>query len=45
MRERARAREWGRDRERGRERFTSRLLAVTTEPNPRLEPTNREIMI
>ena len=41
--------EWGRDRERGRERDTeseagSRLQAVSTEPDAGLELRSREIM-
>ena len=36
--------ECGRGRERGRERITSRLHAVSTEPYVGLDPTNREIM-
>ena len=34
-----------RERERGRERIPSRLLAVSAEPNAELDPTNREIMM
>ena len=36
--------EWGRGRERGRQRIPSRPQAVSTEPNVGLEPTNSEIM-
>ena len=39
-----REREWGRGRERGRERIPSRFHAVSAEPNVGLELTNREIM-
>ena len=41
---RKRAREQGRQRERGKERITSRLRAVSTELSEGLNPTNREIM-
>ena len=34
----------GRGRERGRERIPSRLCAVSTEPNAKLELTKHEIM-
>ena len=36
--------EWGRGRERGRERIPSRLRAVRAEPDVGLELKNREIM-
>ena len=36
--------EWGRSRERERERIPSRLSAVSTEPDVGLELTNGEIM-
>ena len=36
--------EWGRGRERGRERMSSRLRAVSTEPDAGFELTKREIM-
>ena len=39
-----RASEWGRGRERGRERTTSRHRAVSAEPHAGLDLTNCEIM-
>ena len=36
--------EWGRSRERGRERIPSRLLTVSAEPDVGFKPTNHEIM-
>ena len=50
FRERERERDWerqgeqGRGRERGRERITSRLCAVSMEPDVGLKLKNREIM-
>ena len=41
-RERERASEWGKGRQRGRERSPSRLHAVSTEPHVGLDLTNRE---
>ena len=38
--EREQACEWGRDRERGRERIPSNLSAVRAEHNAGLDPTN-----
>ena len=37
-------REWGRGRERGRQRIPSRLCTVSTEPNMGLELMKREMM-
>ena len=37
-------REWGRGRERGRERIPSRLCAVRSKPHAGLNLTNLEIM-
>ena len=36
--------EWGKGREKGRQRIPSRLRAVSTEPNAGLNLMNREIM-
>ena len=36
--------QWGRGKERGRERIPSRLQTVSPEPNVGLEPMNCEIM-
>ena len=33
---------WGKGKERGKERILSRLCAVSTEPDVGLNPTNRE---
>ena len=42
--EREREREWGRDRERGRERIPSRLCTVRAESDTGLELSHCEIM-
>ena len=42
--ESVRERKQGRGRGRGRQRMSSRLHAVSTEPNVGLKPMNREIM-
>ena len=44
LRERETACEWGRGRERGRQRIPTRLHAVSTEPDAGLEPMSCEIM-
>ena len=44
MRERENEPEWGRGRERRRERISSRLHAVSTEPDVGLNFMNHEIM-
>ena len=41
---RARDYEWGEGQRERTERIPSRLHAVSTEPNVRLDPMNREIM-
>ena len=43
-REKDRVHEWGRGRERGRERIPNHLPAISAEPNVGLELTNCEIM-
>ena len=43
--ERERENEWGRNRERGRERIPSRLQVVRTEPDVGLDLMNREIVM
>ena len=43
-REREGENEWGRSRERGRQRIRSRLCADRREPDVGLEPMNCEIM-
>ena len=42
--ERAQTHEWGRGRERGRQRIPSRLHTINAEPDAGLELVNREIV-